>query len=68
MAIYSRNYPIMCLTFLSSLKGVASDWFYFMLTRSLQKSEEVIKSFLTLYASRQKATRNNHHLLSVKMR
>ena len=68
MVGYSRNDPLLCLTFSSSLKGVASDWFYSPPSHSLHTFEEVIKAFLDQYASRREVKRNNHHLLSVKMR
>jgi len=57
-----------CLIFLSNLKGVASDWFYSLPPRSLNDSEEVAEAFLTQYASRREAKKNNYHLLSVNMR
>jgi len=66
--VYSRNDLLMCLTFLSSLKGVASYWFYSSLLRSLHNSEEITEAFLTQYASRWEAKKNNHHLLTIKMR
>ena len=47
MVIYSHNDPIMCLTFPSSLKGVASDWFYSMPPHFFHNFEEVFKAFLT---------------------
>ena len=68
MLIYSRNDPLMCLTFSSSLKGVASDWFYSMSLRFLRNFEEVTEVFFTQYASHREAKKNNHQLLSVKMR
>ena len=58
----------MCLTFPSSLKGAASNWFYSLPSHSLCNFEEVSEAFLTQYASRQEAKRNNHHLLNVMMR
>jgi len=67
MIIYYRNDPVMCLTFPSNLKGVASDWFYSLSLCSLHNFLEVTEVFLTQYASRQEAKRNNHHLFSVKM-
>jgi len=68
MVIYSRNDPIMCLTFLFNLKGAASDWCYFLPPHSLHNFEEVTETFLTQYASRQEDKKNSHHLFSVKMR
>ena len=58
----------MCLTFPSSLKGVASEWFYSMSPHFLHNFSEVTEAFLTEDTSRQKAKRNSHHLLSVKIR
>ena len=58
----------MCFTFSSSLKGVVSDWFYSLSPHSLHNLEEVSVAFLTHYASHREAKRNNHHLLTVKMK
>ena len=68
MVVYSRNDLLLCIIFPSSLKGVASDWFYSLLPRFLYNFEEVTKAFVTQYASYQDAKKNNHHLLSIKMR
>ena len=68
MVIHSLNDPLMCLTFLSSLKGVASDWFYSMPPCSLHSFKEITKVFLTQYASRLETKKNNRYLLSIKMR
>ena len=68
MVIYSCYDPIMRLTFSSSLKGVASDWFYSRPPRSLHNFMAVIETFLIQYTSRQEAKRNSHHLLSVNTR
>ena len=68
MIVHSCNDALMCLIFPSSLKGMASDWFYSLPPHSLRNFEEVTKAFLTQYASRQEAKKNNHHLLSVKIR
>jgi len=51
----------MCLIFSSNLKGVASDWFYFLLPRSLHNFEEISLAFLTLYVSRWEAKKKKHH-------
>jgi len=67
MVVYSRNDPLLCITFPSSLKGAASDWFY-SLPHPLRNFEEITKTFLTQYASRKEAKKNSHHLLSVKTR
>ena len=68
MVVYSRNDPLLWLNFSSNLKGVASDWFYSLTLHSLHNFVKVIEVFLTQYASRREAKRNNHHLLSVKIR
>ena len=67
MTVYSSNDPLMCLKFSSSLKGVASDWFYSLPPHSLHNFEEMSEVFLTQHASCRKVKRNNH-LLIVKMR
>jgi len=67
MVVYFRNNLLLCITFPSSLKGVASDWFYSLSPRSLHNFEEITK-FLIQYASCQETKKNNHHLLFVKMR
>ena len=57
----------MCLTFLASLKGMASTGS----TRchhALHNFAKVTEAFLTQYDSRQEAKKNSHHLLSVRMR
>jgi len=67
MVIYSCNDPVMCLTFLASLKGMASTGS----TRchhALHNFAKVTEAFLTQYDSRQEAKKNSHHLLSVRMR
>jgi len=58
----------MCLTFPSSLKDEASDWFYYLPPRSLHNFTEVTEAFLTQYAPRQEVKKNNHYLLLVWMR
>ena len=68
MVVSSRNDPLMCLAFSSSLKGVVSNWFYSLSPHSLYNFEEVTEKFLTQYASRLEARRNNHHLFTVKMK
>ena len=67
MVIYSHYDPLTCLTFLSSLKGVASNWFYSLSSHSLHNFEEIIKAFHIQYTSRREAKKNNHHLLIVKI-
>ena len=68
MVFYSRNDPLMCLIFQSSLKGVALNWFYSLSLHSLDNFDEVTKAFLTRYASCREAKKNNHHLLTIKLR
>jgi len=58
----------MCLTFPSNLKDATSNWFYSLPPHSLCNFETVSEAFLTQYASRWEAKRNNHHLLTIKMR
>jgi len=57
MVVYSRNVPLMCLT-----------WFYSLSPHSLYNFEEVIKPFLTQYTSYREAKRNNRYLLTIKKR
>jgi len=68
IVIYSRNDPLLCLTIPSGLKGVTSDWFYSLSSRSLYNFKEITESFLTQYASYREAKKNNHHLLTVKIK
>ena len=68
MVVYSRNDPLMCLTFLSCLKGVFSDWFYSLPPRSLYNFDEITKVFPNQYASCWEAKKNNDHLPTVKIR
>ena len=68
MIVHSCNDALICLAFSPSLKGVASNWFYSLPSHSLHNFEKVTKAFLTQYASRREAKKNNHHLLSVNMR
>jgi len=49
------------------LKGVVSDWLYSLPPHSLHNFEEVTEVFLTQYASRREAKKNNY-LLTIKMR
>ena len=58
----------MCLTFPTSLKGVASDWFYFLPPHSLYNFEEASEAFLTQYVSRREAKMSHWRLLTIKMR
>jgi len=64
MIVYSCNDLLMHVTFPSSLKGMVSDWFCYLPPHSLYNFEEMSEE----YASRQEAKKNNHHLLTVKMR
>ena len=68
MIVHSHNDAFMCLPFPSSLKGVASDWFYSLLPYSLRNFKGVTEAFHTQYVSHREAKKNNQHLLSVKMR
>ena len=68
MVIYFHNDPIMYLTYSFSLKGMASNWFYSLSPQSLHNFEEVPKAFITQYVPRRETKRNNHHLLTVKIR
>ena len=67
MMLYSRNDPVMCLTFPSSLRGATSEWFYSLPHRSLHNFSEITEAFLTQYATHQEAKRSSHHLF-IKMR
>ena len=66
--IHARNDSILCWIFPSSLKGIASDWFYFLPPRSIHNFEDLTKLFITQYSSLKGFKQNNHHLLSVNMR
>ena len=68
MVVYSRSNPLICLTFSTNLKGVALDWFYSLSPRSPHNFEEVTEAFLTQYVFCRETKRNNHHLLTVKIR
>ena len=68
MVIHARNDSILCWIFPSNLKGVASDWFYSLLPRSIHRFEYLTKLFITQYSSRQAFKQNNHYLLSIKMK
>ena len=46
MVIHARNDSILCRIFPSSLKGVASDRFHFLLPRSIHSFEDFTKLFL----------------------
>jgi len=46
----------------------ASNWFYSLPTHSLHNFEEVSEAFLFQYVSRRETKRNNHHLLTIKIR
>jgi len=49
-------------------KGEPLDWFYSLLTCLHHNFEEITEAFLTQYTSHCEAKKNNHHLLTVKMR
>ena len=68
MIVDCCNDLLMCLTFPSSLKSVASNWFYSLPPHLLHNFEEITMVFLTQYAFRREAKKNYHHLLTVKMR
>ena len=68
MLVHSHKNPLMYLTFSSSLKGVSPDWFYSLPPHLLHSFEEITKVFLTQYVSRREAKKNNHHVISIKMR
>jgi len=68
MVIYYRNDLIKCLTFFSSLKGAASDWFYSLPSLFIHNLTLVTKAFLIQYASYQEAKWNSHHLLLIELR
>ena len=68
MVIYARNDLILCRIFPSSLKGVASNWFYSLPSRSSHKFKDLIKLFISQYFSRQELKQNNHYLLCTKMK
>ena len=68
IVVHSRNNPLLRVIFSSSLKGLTSDWFYSRSPHSLHNFEEVTKAFLTQYVSHWEAKKNNHHILTVKMR
>jgi len=68
MALHSPNDHLMCHVFSTSLKGIASDWFYLLSLCTLRNFEKVSEAFLTQYASRKEIKKNNNHLLSVRMR
>ena len=50
--LYSRNDPIICLTFPSRLKGATSEWFYSISSRFFHNILEITEAFLTQYATR----------------
>jgi len=66
MAVHSHNDYLMCWVFPSSLKGVALDWFYSLLSQSLRNFEEVSNAFFNQYTSRQEFKKN--HFLTIKMK
>jgi len=52
MALYSHNDLLMSWVFPSSFKGVSSEWFYSLLSHSLQDFDEVKQSFYNQLVSR----------------
>ena len=68
MVIHARNDSALCRIFPSSLKGLASNWFYFLPPHSIYGLEYLTKLFLAQYSFYQELNRNNHHLLSIKIK
>ena len=54
MTFYSRNDPVICLTFLSNLRGATSEWLYTLPTGSLCNFLEITEPFRIHYAICQK--------------
>ena len=50
IVIYAQNGPILCRIFPSSLKGVVSDWFYSLSSRSIHNFKYLTKLFLSQYS------------------
>jgi hypothetical protein len=67
MDMYSHDDRIMCRVFPSSLKDVASNWFYSLRPNSLHTFDEVSRAFVDQYISRKEIMKNSHTLLSLKM-
>jgi hypothetical protein len=67
MDMYSHDDRIMCRVFPSSLKDVASNWFYSLRPNSLHTFDEVYRAFVDQYISRKKIMKNSLTLLSFKM-
>ena len=67
MAVYSHDDLLMSWMLPSSLKGVASDWFYSLPNNSLWDFEEVRQAFYKQFASRREFKKNSNHLLTIKM-
>ena len=44
------------------------EWFYSLPSRSLHNFEEITEVFLTEYVFRMETKKNNHHILTVKIR
>ena len=68
MVIHATNDSILCQIFSSSLKEVASDWFYSFPLRSIHNFQGLTELFLAQYSSHQEFKQNNYYLLSVKIR
>jgi len=66
MAVHSHDDLLLCRVFPCSLKGVALDWFYSLLSQPLLNIEKVSDAFFNQYASWIK--KNNNHLLTMKMK
>jgi hypothetical protein len=67
MDMYSHDDRIMCRVFPSSLKDVASNWFYSLRPNSLHTFDEVSRAFVDQYISRKEIMKNSYTLLSLKM-
>ena len=65
--MYSHDDHIMCRMLHSSLKDVASNWFYSLRPNSLHSFDEVTRAFVDQYISRKEIMKNSHTLLYIKM-
>ena len=65
--MYSHDDRIICRVIPSSLKDVASNWFYSLRPNSLHSFDEVSRAFVDQYISRKEIMKNNHTLMSIKM-
>ena len=67
MAVYSYSDALLCRMFPSSLKGLASDWFYSLKPGSISSFEQVARTFLSQYSSCQEYRKTSNHLFTLKM-